>query len=325
MSSVNSETSQKQKGLRFELPAMNKKLSKSVIARSTETATSMVHEMEQMRASTEEAALNIGRLLEKIVQVATEGNDEVRRTLAEVVGNSAEEQQDSASINDLVLHQVDVVNQFISNVRSFLSEQVELAQEAHAACERISKSATDVANLTRTSQVLSINLRIEASRLGDKGSSFTALGQEVYSFSAAVRDAADEINVSVGNFLQTIPRIRSQAIEMENGVNELSQNFEQEMADLSGRTGKMDESLRTILDHVELKNNEVLNCSYETLNHLAFQDPVSQGLQRAEHNVMQMLGAIKGESPEFKSLSQLREDVGEDGRDEREAGEVDLF
>jgi hypothetical protein len=307
-------------------PFVNGKQASETAAKAAETSSQMIEEMEAMRNSTEVAAINIGLLLERIVNLATEGNREVQETLADAVGLGVDDDSnDSASINDLVLQQVDVVNGFMSHVRSFLAEQVELAQQANEACETISRSATDVAELTKTSQVLSINLRIEAARLGDEGSSFTALGQEVHSFSAAVREAADEISNSVGNFMQTIPRIREKAIEMETGVSELSQNFQTEMSALSERTGKMHDSLKRTLDQVEFKNNEILDCSNETLSHLAFQDPVSQGLQRVQHNVSQLQSVINGQSPDFISLSQLREDVGEDGRTERKAGEVDLF
>lgn len=300
--------------------------SSSVVNQATETSTQMMAELESMRDSTEYAALSIGGLLENIVTLATDGNKQVRETIADAVGLSlTEDDSESASINDLVLQQVEVINNFMSKVSEFLTEQVELAHHAHAACETISKSATDVAILTNTSQVLSVNLQIEAARLGNAGSSFTALGQEVHSFSIAVREAADEINNSVEGFLQTIPKMRDKAIEMEEGVSNLSESFQSEMSALSDRTGKMHNSLTMTLDHVEDTNNGILNYSNETLSHLAFQDPVSQGLERIEHNVLQLRSAIEGKTPDFVSLAVIRDDVGEDGRTERAAGEVDLF
>jgi methyl-accepting chemotaxis protein len=298
------------------------KRSASVAQQAAEVSSSMISEMESMRESTEQAALSIGHLLERIVNIATQGNAQVQSALSDAVGRSDDSED---SINDVVIQQVNEVNSFIEHVRTFLSEQVQMAMQAHAACQTISKSATNVAELTKTSQILSINLRIEASRLGESGNSFKVLGEEVHSFSASVMEAAKEINGSVGEFLQTIPRIREQAVEMESGVSELSERFHSKMDVLSERTRRMDDSLRTTLDEVETQNNQILDCSNETLGHLAFQDPVSQGLQRMQHNVSEMQSVIDGEKPDFVSLSEIRQDVGEDGRSEREAGEVDLF
>lgn len=300
------------------------KKSTNASQQAAESSTQMIAEMGKMRELTEQATLSIGFLLERTVKIATEGNAKVQTALSEAVGRSGEG-EDSASINEFVIQQVNEVNSFIDHVRTFLVDQVEMAKQAHEACQSISKSANHVTELTKTSQILSINLRIEASRLGEKGDSFKVLGEEVHSFSASVREAANEINDSVGEFLQTIPQIRQKAVEMETGVEELSSGFHSKMEFLSDRTQRMDESFRTILDDVESQNNQILDCSNQTLSHLAFEDPVSKGFHCMQHNVAQLQNVIDGKKPNFVPLSTIRHDVGEDGRSDREAGEVDLF
>jgi methyl-accepting chemotaxis protein len=258
----------------------------------------------------------------KFLPVGVSAN-EFKQTIFEALGDSASD--DAESINDVVVRQLDNLNQFVSQSSSFLSRQVELAQQAHEACMTISKSAQNVAQLTKTSQVLSINLRIEAARLGNKGSSFTALGQEVHAFSSAVLLAANVITESASSFSATIPEMRDQAVQMEEEMSALSDTFHSELSMLSQRTSKMQSSLETTLDQVEVTNSQILDCSNQTLGHLAFQDPVSQGIQRVQHNIQQMQSLVEGERVDFVSLASIKEDVGEDGRTEREAGEVDLF
>ncbi len=292
---------------------------------SGEVTERITSEMDEMRHSTEEAALKIGELLTQIVRTATEGNQEVKSSLAEAVGQSGDEGEDSDSISDLVHRQLDIVTGFIDQTREFFHQHRDLASQASVACATIQQSASEVSELTKTSQVLAINLRIEAARLGDKGSGFTALGQQVQAFSHAVSEAADKIKGSVAIFLDAMPRMHEQTAVIEEQMDTMSNQFDEEMEVVSSKTDELTDSLKVVLDHVETKNNQILDCSNQTLSHLAFQDPVSQGLLRMQHDVQQMHRIICGESPDFRSLSELQADVGDDGRCFRESGEVELF
>ena len=302
-----------------ELPPRDVALSESVTQR-------IVSEMGAMRESTEAAALSIGELLTRIVQTATRGNEDVKNSLAEAVGRSSTEEPDAdASITEVILRQMEIVTGFIDQTREFFQQHLELAASASEACQTIQSSAREVSELTKTSQVLAINLRIEAARMGDKGNGFTALGQEVQGFSRAVGDAAEQIQDSVAVFLDAMPRMHQQTLEIESKMQDMSVRFDEEMATVNERTTTLTESLKGTLDQVESRNNEILNCSNQTLSHLGFQDPVAQGLERLQHDVQQMHLMVCGEKPDFRSLADIREDVGHDGSAHRDAGEVELF
>lgn len=289
-------------------------------------ATNIDESLDQMRGNTERAALMIGESLTQIVDTVTAANQEVKNCLSKAIGGNGDSDTiDDRSINDLVAKQIQMVDELINRSRKFFQQQLELASTANAACNIIQKSANDVSELTKTSQVLAINLRIEAARLGDTGNGFDALGSEVQSFSRDVGDAAQKIMESVGVFLDAIPEMHQSTVEIDGEMGEMSERFSQEMASITERTDELTESLAATSNLVETNNNQILDRSNETLSHLGYQDPLSQGLLRIQHDVSQMNKLIQGQETDFTPLSMLQDDVGEDGSNQTEPGLVDLF
>lgn len=287
---------------------------------------SLTADLESMRQSTEQSALSIGELLIKIVNSATDGNREVEDSLKLAIDGSKNDGDDkSAAIDTLIRHQVETVTEVIRRTQGFFEQNVELAKRAAVSSEQIRRTADEVSELMSISRLLALNLRIEASRMGDKGSGFAALGKEVQDFSTAVGVAANKIQTAADALLQTIPKMQNDNLSMRDEMTVLAESFETEMETVTERTMETLDALRTTRDQTAVRNNQILEYSNETLSYLAFQDPVSQGLSRAKHNVMQLYQVVCGEEPEFCSLATLREEIGEDGSRERETGLVELF
>ncbi len=302
------------------------KSSKDRISECQEATDRMIDDLERMRTMTESSALEIGELLTRIVAVATEGNQQVQSTLEDALHSETDgSDSQSASISDLIQRPTAMVEELLGQIRTFFDEQLVVAKQASLACDTIRASADEVTDLAMTSQVLSINLKIEAARLGNEGRSFMGLGTEVQEFAKSVQDAAGKIRSSTTQLNNSVPRMQEDTIKMERVVESIAGKFEGEMATIGEKADALNQSLQSTADHVATSNQLILDCSNDTLSKLAFQDPVSQGLERIEHDIQQLLGAATGAEPDFTSLAELKEDVGEDGSKFREAGEIELF
>ncbi len=273
----------------------------------------------EMQQSTEEAALKIGGLLNEIVRLATEGNREAQEALASATGIS-DDSSSSVAINDLVHRQLETMSSFMEQTSEFFAKHRKLADRATEACQTIESCANNVAELTKTSQVLAINLRLEAMKLGEEGRGFNVLGENVQEFADCVGTAAEQIEQIVAPFSVALPSMNREATEIGEHMSSLTNRFSSEMDRIERKSNHLAHSMEVVREHIESANSEILDYSNRTLSHLSFQDPMSQGLKKVEHEIEQLHNLLKGEPAVFWS---------EQHSDEEEtdvaAGEVDLF
>ena len=300
-------------------------ISEENLAACRSNTDSVLEELNGMRESTEVAALGIGELLGRIVEVATESNEKVTKTLNDAIGCGNDGNQACDSIADMVQRQVTTVDGLVTLVKDWLTDQMQIAANAEQACKEIAETVSRMNEMTRISHLLAINLRIEASRMGISGRGFAALGEEVQGFTSSVATAVDEIHQSSNKLANVVPQMRQRTEEMQDSVASTADQCVENMTNIDGRTQQLTVALQQTLSDVSQSSTEILSHSNDTLSHLAFQDPVSQGIDRACHNVRQLMNAIEGEAISFDSLADIQDDVGEDGRCFRESGEVDLF
>ncbi|WP_143544133.1 methyl-accepting chemotaxis protein [Rhodopirellula sp. MGV] len=294
-----------------------------------------------MRSTTEDAALNIGQLVIAIVETATSGNDELRSSLAKFVRtepdpkHARDDDQDVDSsdknqrtIAEAIEHQSEMIESLVTRVESCFSQQLDLVRMANQTSRRIHDAAKQTAHLMKKSQVLAFNVQIEASRLGgEHGRAFAILGEEMKSFSECVEEANHTIAESVAEFVEGMPLLESETVAIAQSLSEFSEEFRAEMTDVRRETQSISTLLSRVLETTETRNNEILQRSRETLSYLQFQDPVAQGLKRAEHDIEKLLALFENREVIDSCLADISEEVGHDGQEEEhvEAGEVVLF
>ena len=304
------------------------------VALCRKLTTRISKDMQRMRDSTEDAAMNIGRLLISIVDTATSGNDELRASLARFVRTEKDqteadsEESAERTISEAIEHQSEMIGSLVNRVEDCFSKQLDLVRMASQTSKRIHDAAKQTAHLMKKSQVLAFNVQIEASRLGgEQGRAFAVLGEEMKSFSELVEEANQTIAESVAEFVEGMPLLESETVEIAQSLSEFSEEFRDEMADVRRETQSIATLLSRVLETTETRNNEILKSSRETLSYLQFQDPVAQGLQRAEHDIQKLLTLFENREVIDDNLADLVDDVGHDGREEEEmqSGDVLLF
>lgn len=286
--------------------------------------------MEKMRSSTEEAALRIGDLLVEIVRTATEGNKEIKQSIGNLVGDSdQEEDQDSqkSSLNmpSMLDQQGMLIDRFLSMMKDFLDRHLAMSRSASAATTEINELAQQVSQLMLASRMMAINIQIESARQGGNGKTFQVLADQVSGFSEQVDHANRAIADAVAEFVVEMPKLESEAVAMSSKVDEFRESINGEMSEMRHNAHEMVGIVRQALQATETNNGKILGFSQDTLSHLQFQDPVSQGLRRAQHEVGKLQKLVETGRMDKSSLADIEEDVGEDGSEMVESGEVVMF
>ena len=292
----------------------------------------LVSDMEGMRDSTEAAALRIGELLISIVDTATKGNDELKDSLRRFVrcdgqaDSECETERQSETIVEAIDRQTRLIRDMIGSVQECFRKQAELSVTANKASRRIAQTARKTCQLMTRSKFLALNVQIEANRLGGAGGrSVSVLGEEMKHFSEDVEAANKIIEESIMDFVQEMPKLEEETRLIGERLAGFKGCFESEMEDIRRETQSVTSLLAGVLDETESRNNQILKFSHDTLSHLQFQDPVSQGLQRAEHEVQKLCNLFEGNETVDDALADIAEEVGHDGTEETQAGEILMF
>lgn len=300
-------------------------LASSGIEKGRRIKDQVVQTLQQIRSTSTDAVLNIGQLVAKIVEIATKDNDEIRGTLDQIVGEQQENAESQASVTEIIREQSELVTEFVADTKGFFRDQVAFTDQAVDGFDRITTCADSVSRLMSRSFMLALNMRIEASRLGDEGSAFAVIADEMKKFAADVRDANEEIKTVMEELARTMPRMQEQTAEMDVRVGQFSERFEGRLEHVQEHTQNIAASMQATLDTAEQRNNEIVKYSQDALSELQFQDPMAQTLARVEYEVEKMQTLLETGDCEETSLADLSETVGNDGTEFRESGEVELF
>lgn len=293
----------------------------------------IVSDMEGMRRSTEEAALRIGDLLVSIVDTATSGNNDLRNQLKRFVRSSqdlsepaGDDAHETPTISESIETQSQQIAQMITQIQQCFERQMVLARSATEASRKIIDTAQQTSQLMTRSKLLAFNVQIEASRLGgEEGRSISVLGEEMKLFSEDVEKANRIIAESISEFAEEMPKLESETNVIGQTLSDFSARFETEMEDVRRETQSITDLLQTVLDSTEAQNTAILKYSQETLSSLQFQDPVAQGLRRAEHDIRKLQSLIENRDIVDDSLADHEDDVGRSASEQHTAGEVMMF
>lgn len=246
----------------------------------------VIERLRKASQETESSALEIGKLLSEIADIATEDVSQVQQRFG-VKTNGGE-----AGLAESSRSGMKFVAGYVATIREFLERQLEFADAANAACESVNQSANAVTELMERSQVLSLNIQIEAARIGDQGNAFTCIGNEMKNFSREVREENHRIVEALSCLSTSLPVIRQEMTDMDVETVEFTEHLEAQRESLEEDTRALSRSLHESLEHTEVKNQHILRCSQSMLSALQYQDPVSKELGTAQDEVRRMQAVL---------------------------------
>ena len=311
-----------------------KRLDEAKVQRGLAIAAEVIGRLQLATTTTEDAAIRIGDQVSSLFSLAQEVNESATRSLANVVGNESEQNQqdDRSLIDEAELTVVDLIHSQKVNLTSFIDVTEQFVDAQKASSGGSSDAVLDVRDCVRridkivlSSEVLALNVQIESVRLGENGRAFSVLGQQMSDFSKQIHHANQAIQQAVVTLSECIRQTKSQSEDMGTRLGAFAVEMDSKMDHLEDRTNVLSGTLHQTLTEITQSNAKMMSHSQSALSALQFQDPLSQDLRRSVHEIQKVQSLIEFGGFEDTRLSDIDPAIGNDGTAEREAGLVELF
>ncbi|HXS54367.1 MAG TPA: methyl-accepting chemotaxis protein [Usitatibacter sp.] len=209
--------------------------------------------VDALQALTEREILACGRVLSSIVETARSIIAETDQALASALARSDE-----------------TTTRFIGEMQRDIDAQEAAVAQVLSLADAMQEAIGAINSLSEYSDLLSINARIEAARIGEAGAGFAVIAEQTRQLSGTIRGAADRVGTAIGAVRQGLPPVRERATAMQQRAREFidvvaieMKNGAHEAAAAKGGAHRLE---------------AVMRLSNEALSHLQFQDPVVQEL-----------------------------------------------
>jgi methyl-accepting chemotaxis protein len=220
----------------------------------------VAHRVEELKALTEEEILACGQVLAGIV-------DNVRGLIAET----------DRTVTQSMARSDEVTARFIGEMQQDISAQEEAVERVLALADGMQDAIEAINGLSHYSNVLSINARIEAARIGERGAGFAVIADHTRELSKTIREAAARVSAAIVSVRQGLPPVSERAAAMQGRTRTFIGVVGEQMrsASLLAATGSA--GSRGL--------DEVMKLSNEALSHLQFQDPLAQALSGIDRDL----------------------------------------
>jgi methyl-accepting chemotaxis protein len=209
--------------------------------------------LEEVKTITEREILACGDVLSRIVENARALSDESARALVA-----------SSERSELL------TSRFIADMQANIAAQEGAVKQVLALAENIKSAMEAINGLSRHSNILAINARIEAARLGERGSGFAVIADEMRELSRTIHGTADKVSAAIGAVRQGLPTVGERAAAMQQRTRAFITEVADEMKSEALQSGAGAASARRLEAVLELSN--------AALSHLQFHDPMTQQL-----------------------------------------------
>jgi len=215
--------------------------------------------VEALRTLTEREILACGRVLSGIVETARAIISDTDDAVAAAIMRSDE-----------------TTARFIGEMRRDIEAQEAAVTEVLALADAMQEAISAINSLSQYSDLLSINARIEAARIGEAGAGFAVIAEQTRQLSGTIRGAAERVGAAIGAVREGLPPVRERASAMQERARAFIDVVTREMkqgAQDAGAGSASGQRLET-----------VMRLSNEALSHLQFQDPLVQELTSINHD-----------------------------------------
>lgn len=283
------------------------------------------HSLKAAREVTEQAALSIGTHVSQLFQIASKDNLMASQTLQSLIGGSRRHSKSDQPLAEVIEQQEKSVEQFVSRAQGFFDTQSQAATNVRDACLAMRERVAKVDQLVFSSELLSFNIRCEAVRLGNDGSPFAVLAEEMVRFSHAIKSANLAIKQSLDMLSDRMTTYYDDSIVMKGQIDQFADALSQQMLRVQDKTQQLTESLTSTLTHMTESNGSLMAASQHALSELQFQDPLAQDLMRTLHEAHKLRSLIVHGQVDDTRLGDLDPTIGSGLEPEQEPGIVALF
>jgi methyl-accepting chemotaxis protein len=265
------------------------------IARGREQVAARV---EALRSFTEREILACGNVLSTIVDDVRELIGETERTVAATRARSTE-----------------TTSRFIGEVQQDMHAQETAVDEVLVLTNGIEESIKAIDGLSQFSNILAINARIEAARLGDSGRGFAVIAEQMRELSKTIQNTAGKVTSTIDAVRTGLPQVRERALSMQGRTRSFIDAVSAQVNSGSLQTGSATGEGRL---------DAVIRLSNEALSHLQIQDALAQQLDSIDRDFGTVEGRVR-RVLDGEVLAEIEPEEPVGGGDGPAPGKVTLF
>ena len=208
--------------------------------------------VESLNATTEREILACGRVLSRIVETARELIAENDAAVAAAAARSDES-----------------ATRFIAEMQGDIDAQEAAVSSVLSLADGMEEAVVAIGSLSQYSDILSINARIEAARIGEQGGGFAIIADHTRELSNTIRKAAERVSVAIAQVRAGLPPVRERASSMQERARAFGDLVNEQVSSAS---------MRSAAGSGGRQIEAVMRLSNEALSHLQFQDSLAQEL-----------------------------------------------
>ena len=179
----------------------------------------------------------------------------------------------------------------------------------------IEEAIKAIDGLSQFSNILAINARIEAARLGDGGRGFAVIAEQMRELSKTIQATAGKVTSTIGAVRTGLPQVRERALSMQGRTRSFIDAVSAQVNSGSLQAGSASGESRL---------DAVIRLSNEALSHLQIQDALAQQLASIDHDFSTVEGRVR-RALDGEVLAEIGPEEPAGGGDGPAPGKVTLF
>lgn len=275
--------------------------------------------VEEAANVSERGVLEVGKALGNLVQESRTQTSDLLEVLPRLEGDVT---GDHAGIRQAIDRQTATVTCFVQDLMSRADRQNQLADHAARLTEGIAALARDVSGIAIKARLLSLNARIECSRLGESGKAMTVVATEIRQVSASVAKANADIAELAAQLTDLLPNVARLSSELQESSHSFRESFAESQTTTQTTYAELMGFVKSTVERSQQRAERMLNESRNALSALNFQDPMVQALRELATMIERR---SNGERVSETRLGIRDHSVNDDDGSKLAAGEVALF
>lgn len=260
---------------------MEKSIGHKIVQEVGRFRDALVRRIDHVNKITEEevmsAASGVGRIVDRATQLSLRTSQ-----LLSSLATSTQDADADESLAGSIERQSANVEAFVDDIVSHVESQRTVAGEAQTCTRDIVLAARSVERLSQQATIIALNAMVEAARMGNQGTSFLVISNEMQRLSAEIKKTNTLVSSLAENLGELLPSMSSLVENAFDSTNRFSVTLSSDISSVRKKTALLQEGVGEVLASNEQAVGAILRESQEALSHLQFQDSVAQGLKRVD-------------------------------------------
>ena len=239
---------------------------KSVIRESVASLSASLTGLQSLSLVQREAIIN---LIDEVLQMAGKQEDELASEQTGI-------QRFFDETNLLITEFINKINELQDNSLRISSSFTQMKGQV----DRINGMLNDISNITRQTDLLSLNAAIEAARAGEAGRGFAVVADEVRKLAGHTGEFNSEIRKTLNAILKSMQDVDDSVTKASEIDLSIAENSQSNLSSLSNELINLSSAARHHSHHISEVTEEIHKLTMEGVMAVQFEDIVTQMMDR---------------------------------------------